>query len=263
MNMERVETLCDQLKNQLAQGASIQELLQTVQMVQSELMHLQAQSEVSQNIESVALHIPSSFEHIYNPPSEEKNNEDKVVLNLDINEKEIEDELEQIKRNAELKNLSSFKNRPTVFFDPADEIPTLSQHKRTQLTSEEPKVQPDPVVPQTPQVIHPINITEETASLNEKLGKVQKEISDTLSEGPIKDLRKGIPINDRFLFINELFKGDEVMFDRSIKTINSFSIYPEAEYWMMRELKLKLGWDEKSSVVKQFDQLVKRRFSAM
>ena len=76
-----------------------------------------------------------------------------------------------------------------------------------------------------------------------------------------EDLKKAIGINDRFFFINELFKGDEVMYERSIKTINGFSIYPEAEYWIRRELKLKLGWNERLDAVKQFDQLVKRRFS--
>jgi hypothetical protein len=70
-----------------------------------------------------------------------------------------------------------------------------------------------------------------------------------------------VGINDRFLFINELFRGDDVMYERSIKTINNFSIYPEAEYWIKRELKLKLGWDDKNEVVKQFDQLIRRRFS--
>ena len=34
------------------------------------------------------------------------------------------------------------------------------------------------------------------------------------------------------------------MYERSIKTINGFRILPEAEYWMERELKVKLGWDE-------------------
>ncbi|HMC99953.1 MAG TPA: hypothetical protein VKH37_07365, partial [Ferruginibacter sp.] len=78
---------------------------------------------------------------------------------------------------------------------------------------------------------------------------------------PIRDLKKAIGVNDRFLFINELFRGDESMYERSIKTINSFSILPEAEYWIQRELKVKNGWDDNDAIVKQFYQLVKRRFS--
>ena len=102
----------------------------------------------------------------------------------------------------------------------------------------------------------------ETESINDKLKQGGKaELVEVLKETPIKDLRKAIGINDRFLFINDLFRGDEAMYERSIKTINSFNIYPEAEYWISRELKIKLGWDTELPVVAQFDQLVKRRFS--
>ena len=48
---------------------------------------------------------------------------------------------------------------------------------------------------------------------------------------------------------------------RSIKTINNFSILAEAEYWIRRELKIKTGWKDSDPFVKQFDQLVRRRFS--
>ena len=40
-----------------------------------------------------------------------------------------------------------------------------------------------------------------------------------------------------------------------------YLILPEAEYWMERELKVKLGWDENRDVTRHFYQLVKRRFS--
>jgi len=76
----------------------------------------------------------------------------------------------------------------------------------------------------------------------------------------VKDLKKAIGVNDRFLFINELFRGDEAMYERSIKTINNFSILAEAEYWIRRELKIKIGWTDADPIVKQFDQLVRRRF---
>jgi hypothetical protein len=51
------------------------------------------------------------------------------------------------------------------------------------------------------------------------------------------------------------------MYERSIKTINTFHIFAEAEFWIQRELKVKLGWDTSLELVKTFDQLVKRRFS--
>jgi hypothetical protein len=98
-------------------------------------------------------------------------------------------------------------------------------------------------------------------SLNDKLKQPKKEVAHALKESPIKDLRKAIGVNDKFTFINELFRGDEAMYERSIKTINGFHILPEAEYWMNRELKVKLGWNDNKEIVQHFYQLVRRRFS--
>ncbi len=100
-----------------------------------------------------------------------------------------------------------------------------------------------------------------STSLNERLNNQQTQVSDSLMDTPIKDLKKAIGVNERFLYLNELFRGDETMYERSIKTINAFNVYPEAELWIRRELKLKLGWDEKYQTVKQFDQLIRRRFA--
>jgi hypothetical protein len=99
-------------------------------------------------------------------------------------------------------------------------------------------------------------------SINDKLKLGSSaELGSTLKGSPVKELRKAIGVNDRFVFINELFRGDEPMYERSIKTINNFRILPEAEYWMERELKIKLGWDDSREIVQHFYQLVRRRFS--
>lgn len=87
-----------------------------------------------------------------------------------------------------------------------------------------------------------------------------KVLADKLSGGKIHDLRKGISINDRFRFIQSLFRADDSLFERSVKTINNFSILQEAQYWIQRELVIKLGWNEEDELVQAFYQLVSRRF---
>jgi hypothetical protein len=100
-----------------------------------------------------------------------------------------------------------------------------------------------------------------TSSLNDKLKSEVADLKSALNDTPVRDLKKAIGVNDRYVFINQLFRGDEVMYERSLKTINGFRILPEAEYWMERELKVKLGWDENREATRHFYQLVKRRFS--
>ena len=104
--------------------------------------------------------------------------------------------------------------------------------------------------------------TEPNLGASEKIEiKEVKEVKDHLVMEPIKDLRSAIGINDKFQFIQELFGGDEKSFEVGIKTINAFKIFPEAQFYIKRELREKNNWDEESNVVKQFDQLIKRRFS--
>lgn len=239
--MDRVETLCKKLLEQLSRQAPVDQLLLTVQMMQSELMHAKPFMVASENL--VSIHMPDNFE---NHDKSDIKPEEKIIELLQVDEAELEAELEEIKRNAKTREQIGAQNKPPLLFDPVEDIPTLAhqQFGRAKQKKE----------------IHEVISADQTASLNDKLKQVNLELSDTLQEIPVKDLKKAIGINDRFLFIKELFRGDEVMYERSIKTINSFSIFPEAEYWIKRELKLKLAWDETNPAVKQFDQLIRRRF---
>ena len=145
-------------------------------------------------------------------------------------------------------NKISVQNKPSILFEPDEEdIPTLT-HQRSNKT-----VQANKEVNEA--------ASGGTTSINEKLKQTKIDLGESFTEVPIRDLKKAIGINDRFLFINELFRGDEAVYERSIKTINSFSILPEAEYWIQRELKVKNGWKDSDQLVQQFYQLVKRRFS--
>jgi len=118
----------------------------------------------------------------------------------------------------------------------------------------------------TQKVVEPVKEINELLALdipemNEHLNDYAVEVSTMLDDTPVRDLKKAISINDRYLFINHLFRGDENMYERSIKTINGFNIFPEAQYWIQRELKVKLSWLEDNPTVQLFDQLVKRRFA--
>ena len=188
------------------------------------------------------------------PAVQEENKEEpieKIIEVLQVNEADLEAELQQIQEKAAFASKMQSKQSkvtPGLLFqweDELEEVPTFVH-------------QPGAVVPPT----YPIENTETAdSSINDQLAQRTTELGDQLGASPIKDLRKAIGINDRFLFINELFRGDETMYERSIKTINNFSIYAEAQYWMERELKVKLGWDNEKSVTQDFYTLVRRRFT--
>ena len=249
--MERVETLCNLLSEKLQKKATVAELLTTVKMIESELLHLQKITPPVTLNTSTAINIakqiiPEKVQELAFGTAEEE----KIVEVLQIDEAELEAELEEIKRNADDRTKLSQQNKPPVLFDAIDDVPTLAGRQNPAIL---------PIV--TIKEVHETIPTNNNVSLNERLKQSSNELSDSLQEMPVKDLKKAIGINDRFKFLSELFRGDDAMYERSIKTINSYAIYPEAEYWIRRELKLKLGWDDKNETVKQFDQLVRRRFS--
>jgi hypothetical protein len=238
--MQRVDTLIKKLQEQFASKAPASQLALTVQMLQAELAHLQANAP-AESTATISVDIPQTIL----PPAQKI--EEKTVEILQIDEAEVAAELDEIKRNAEALQKISSQNKPSIIFeDDEQDIPTLAHHL--------------PNLQHTQKEINE-TVANNGASLNDKLKQTKIDLGDSLTEAPIRDLKKAIGINDKFLYISELFRGDESMYERSIKTINGFSILPEAEYWIQRELKVKLGWSDGNETVQQFTQLVKRRFT--
>lgn len=259
--MERIQSLIDKLYQQKQQNSNPAQLLFTVQLLQSELLKLQ-QKNGTLGTAKVAVTLPVNM-----------NFSDEVVRtsNVEIEKEEpfAQPVLSKIETEHPVQQPPSYQQkeyslrRPVVTeeaseepvskyapllqqvlnpaFSPVVETPTLAQYQ--------PKKE-----------VHEM-IAEKKESLNDRLKQDKTEVAHVLKEAPIKDLKKGIGINDRFTFVRELFRGDEAFYERSIKTINSFHIFSEAEYWINRELKYKMGWDEDKEMVKHFYQLVRRRFS--
>ena len=85
--------------------------------------------------------------------------------------------------------------------------------------------------------------------------------SPNLAEDLDPDLRNAIGINDKYQFIQELFRGDRDLYERSIKTINECDNLQEADYWIQREIKIIQGWEDDHHLVQHFYSLLKKRFS--
>ncbi len=229
--MERVGVLIDRLLAQYRNNANREKLLVTAQLLLSELQN--ADEEEYENLSSVVSVFYPAFHQSHSFVAEAK----PEVLSKQKEEIKINVENAKPQKQQEPEEQETSES----FFDPMLEIPTLAL-KQQEINE---------------------TIAANGESLNDKLksSASYKEIGHSIKGAPIKDLRKAIGINDRYVFINELFRGDETMYERSIKTINSFNIYGEAEFWIKRELKLKLAWPDDHEAVQLFDELVKRRFS--
>ncbi|HUR10788.1 MAG TPA: hypothetical protein VM012_05435 [Flavitalea sp.] len=227
--MDRLAQLISKLKEQFEQNADPSELLATTQLIQQQLFQYNSPSAKMPAHSKVSVVLPSMRRSADTPVDEVEE-----VVALDVMH-----ELPVEKKEAPLNGKKQDANG--WLFDPLTEIPTLSHQEQVRELNE--------------------LIGNNDTSLNDKLKEERIEIGHILTDSPIRDLKKAIGVNDRYLFISELFRGDEIMYERSIKTINAFRIYAEAEYWIERELKVKLGWDENRETTRHFHQLVRRRFS--
>ncbi len=275
--MERIQALIDKLYLQKQQNANPAQMLFTVQLLQTELMRLQ-QKNGSLGTAKVAVTLPVNMNFSEEVIRTSLSEVPDMVKETEAPPK-MKAEPVQVEKPVEVETIAvtrKMEEAPAVPTPPQEYLlrkPAIPEVAEDQVSRYAPKPQqvlnpafnttvetPTLVQHQPPKELHEL-ISEKKESMNDRLKEDKKEVVHSLKDTPIKDLRKGIGINDRFTFVSELFRGDDAMYERSIKTINSFHILSEAEYWINRELKFKLGWNDSKDTVQHFYHLVRRRFA--
>ena len=285
--MERIETLIQNLQHQLSNNASNAQLLTT-----AELLVVELRTPANTFIQKVSVQMP----YVFVSDSEKVKTNTNIVVDETKIEAEHFEKISELKTAEAIEAVEKVE-LPVVIFEDVDtnlenqpaktieepvlEVPrTALLQKPTQILANaleeffpsKGKINFNEMLETLPTFSTQTTASKQVFELNdvmleneESLNDVFKtpvvEVAQAIKEAPVKDLRKAIGVNDKYLFINELFKGDEAMYDKCIKTINSFSVYPEAETWIRRELLVKMGWDEKGIATKQFYNIVMRRFS--
>jgi hypothetical protein len=103
-------------------------------------------------------------------------------------------------------------------------------------------------------------IKDESYTLSDKLEQTEDiSLAARLQKKPVTDLSSAIGINDKFLFLNELFNGSMEKFNKSIRALNSFSTLFGAKTYMS-ELQIEFQWNCESDAYKKLNDLVERRF---
>lgn len=99
------------------------------------------------------------------------------------------------------------------------------------------------------------------ASLHDmiKNEKSEKTVADKIGRTQTTNLKTAIGLNDKFLFINELFKGDILEYNKMLDKINGVSRLEEVTV-LMEELKNKYHWEEKPEIYQKLEDLVIKRF---
>jgi type IV secretory pathway VirB10-like protein len=102
----------------------------------------------------------------------------------------------------------------------------------------------------------------EQGSLNERIGqnKLYASLSSKLHMSPVADLSRAMGVNEKFAYTRELFQNNSEAFSESIKKLNSFNNFAEADHFISDVLAPKFNWDKDSETVRKFIELVQRRY---
>ena len=83
---------------------------------------------------------------------------------------------------------------------------------------------------------------------------------EKLQKKRIADLKAAIGINEKFLFINELFEGNLALYNEGIEKLNSCTNINDAKGYVDGELRAKFNWTNSPKADKMLMELIERRF---
>lgn len=103
--------------------------------------------------------------------------------------------------------------------------------------------------------------TKPQRSLNDLFNEQKQDnsLGTKFQQAKVTDLTKALSINDKFLFIRELFKNKSEEFSRAIQLLNNCSNIEEA-FDVMEGLKKQYFWDSTSSAYLALCDLVRKKF---
>ncbi len=133
--------------------------------------------------------------------------------------------------------------------EPLPQAAPESQREDQQSTDSNPHQQPD----QIKKINHLFEVPE------------ARDLSSKLGEGKITDLHKAVGINEKLLLINKLFNRDHILYNDTIRRINSMQDYQEAKQFLMSQIALDQNWEQedKQDIAKSFIKLVRRKFKSL
>jgi len=106
---------------------------------------------------------------------------------------------------------------------------------------------------------------EEPLTINQKLsaqlGKQDTRVTEQLHTQIITDLKQAINLNDKLLYIKDLFNGYNIAYSEAIEIVNRFSSFEEAEKYLQKTYAAKNHWESKQGTVDKFYALLRRKYS--
>jgi hypothetical protein len=227
-------------------------------------------------------------------PVKETQVEDKPVPHVDLAANGADDDFSVMRKDEspvirhelELDEADLAEDEDEAGFDPEansqkekpKELPHIKYHApvKEEEPAPEPKKEPAPAEPKKepvyaePRKEHKheeskIEAAEEkpmtiNQRMSAQLHKTQN-YSDQAHGQPVTDLKQAINLNDKLLYIKDLFNGYNLAYSEAIDILNRFSSYKEAEDFLLTNYAVKNHWETKQATADKLYALLRRRYA--
>jgi hypothetical protein len=159
-----------------------------------------------------------------------------------------------------------------------DDIPDLEEEEEEPVTEtvhqpiEIPKYEAPKIEIVQPPVKEPVKTEakateekEEPLTINQRisaqLNATASRHAEHVSAQPIRDLKQAITLNDKLLYIKDLFNGYNLAYSEAVDILNRFNSFDEADNFLKTSYAVKNHWESKEATVEKFYDLLRRRYS--
>lgn len=108
--------------------------------------------------------------------------------------------------------------------------------------------------------VEQVDSSKPAPSLNDLLAKTNSTQNEPV-KAPIIDLKQAISLNEKLLFIKDLFSGYNMAYSEALDIVNKMPNFESADSFLQNNYAGKNNWAAKQSTVDQFYELLNRRFS--
>lgn len=255
---------------------SYQNLSELISSVQADLEQMEQEALTVQDLDRIQQNARELYERI-------------TVIKYQAIERLVKPEVEQPKElneptpHVEVKEEVE-EERPTIRFDIKPSVEEPPKNQRNLLDEiqervdektasfkdiEEPTVvleqssNSEAGLPKEEKVMEAHSTDAKSTSVNARFANEQTpSLADKLKRQPISNLMDAIGMNEKFLFMNDLFEGERDAFYNAVNHLNNLSNYIEADDYIQNSLVKKYQWDLEGSSALRFIELVERRYLA-
>ncbi|MBU0695468.1 MAG: hypothetical protein KKE39_02925 [Bacteroidetes bacterium] len=136
---------------------------------------------------------------------------------------------------------------------------------------EEEELGPEPFIIEQKKEEKPLQVIETEIKLETKIQEKRLTLNEMLSSKlgnkvnksggkAIDDLKAAISLNDKMVFIKELFNGYNLAYSEAIEIINRFESFEAADNFLQKNYAKKNDWDAKTTTVNRLYDYLNRKF---